>query len=149
MGREIRQGTLDAPSWEYIRTANTARRLYAPLGTRLGLGDHVRLTQRFVDAFAGKRAVKGWSEGVDPKAALKTPMVGKAEEGTAYFGAREQEGEKKKELGEEGPHTAAELDALAKDLKVSSLLVVCASRRSPSLLYSLWGDVFLFGRPTR
>lgn len=154
MGREIRQGTLDAPSWEYIRTANTARRLYAPLGTRLGLGDHVRLTQRFVDAFAGKRAVKGWSEGVDPKAALKTPMVGKAEEGTAYFGAREQEGEKKKELGEEGPHTAAELDALAKDLKTyQDLLYLHGLKddriRNPRMLRrrTLWKRLFvrLFG----
>ena len=115
MGRTIRSGTLDAPSWRYIRTANTARRLYAPLGTRLGLGDHVRLTQRFVDVFAGKRAVKGWSEGVDPKAALKTPMVGKGEEMKGFFDGSVETS------GAQEPHTEAELDQLAKDLKVRRL----------------------------
>lgn len=62
IGASIRSGILDAPSWAVIRIANTARRLYAPLGTRLTLGDHVRLTQRFVDALAGKRAEKTWEE---------------------------------------------------------------------------------------
>ncbi|KAK4705015.1 hypothetical protein P7C70_g1191, partial [Phenoliferia sp. Uapishka_3] len=114
MGREIRSGTLDAPSWTYIRTANTARRLYAPLGTRLGLGDHVRLTQRFVDAFAGKKAVKGWSEGVDPKRALMTPMVEKGSSQNGYFDGEE---EVQGATEEEGPHSADELDDLARDLK--------------------------------
>ncbi|GAA5884001.1 hypothetical protein JCM6882_002097 [Rhodosporidiobolus microsporus] len=59
----LRSGILDAPSWAHLRLANTARRLYAPLGTRLTLGDHVRLTQRFVDALVGKVAVKKWGEG--------------------------------------------------------------------------------------
>lgn len=62
IGSSIRGGILDAPSWSHLRAANTARRLYAPLGTKLTLGDHVRLTQRFVDALAGKRAEKKWDE---------------------------------------------------------------------------------------
>ncbi|GAA5938496.1 hypothetical protein JCM1841_006046 [Sporobolomyces salmonicolor] len=62
IGTSIRSGILDAPSWSYIRLANTCRRLYAPLGTKLSLGDHVRLTQRFVDALAGKMAVRRWEE---------------------------------------------------------------------------------------
>lgn len=62
IGSSIRSGILDAPSWSHLRAANTARRLYAPLGTKLTLGDHVRLTQRFVDALAGKRAEKKWDE---------------------------------------------------------------------------------------
>ncbi|GAA6025795.1 hypothetical protein JCM11491_003228 [Sporobolomyces phaffii] len=62
IGTSIRSGILDAPSWSHLRAANTARRLYAPLGTQLTLGDHVRLTQRFVDALAGKRAEKKWDE---------------------------------------------------------------------------------------
>ncbi|GAA6059126.1 hypothetical protein JCM10212_003873 [Sporobolomyces blumeae] len=62
IGRTIRSGILDAPSWSHLRAANTARRLYAPLGTKLTLGDHVRLTQRFVDALAGKRAERRWDE---------------------------------------------------------------------------------------
>lgn len=62
IGASIRAGILDAPSWAVIRLANTCRRLYAPLGTRLTLGDHVRLTQRFVDALCGRRAEKTWDE---------------------------------------------------------------------------------------
>ncbi|GAA5871807.1 hypothetical protein JCM1840_004004 [Sporobolomyces johnsonii] len=65
IGTSIRSGILDAPSWAFLRLANTCRRLYAPLGTRLSLGDHVRLTQRFVDALAGKRAVRRWEESGD------------------------------------------------------------------------------------
>lgn len=62
IGASIRSGILDAPSWAIIRLANTCRRLYAPLGTRLTLGDHVRLTQRFVDALCGRRAEKSWHD---------------------------------------------------------------------------------------
>lgn len=62
IGFSIRSGILDAPSWSVIRLANTCRRLYAPLGTKLSLGDHVRLTQRFVDALMGKRAERTWEE---------------------------------------------------------------------------------------
>ncbi|GAA5927385.1 hypothetical protein JCM3775_002532 [Rhodotorula graminis] len=64
IGASIRSGILDAPSWSVIRIANTARRLHAPLGTSLTLGDHVRLTQRFVDALAGKKADRTWDEAV-------------------------------------------------------------------------------------
>lgn len=62
IGASIRSGILDAPSWSTIRLANTCRRLYAPLGTRLTLGDHCRLTQRFVDALCGRRAEKSWDD---------------------------------------------------------------------------------------
>lgn len=73
MEEQIKSGILDAPSWKYIRAAHTARRLYAPLGTKLGLGDYVRLTQRFVDVLAnGKTAKSVFDESVSP---LKTPMV--------------------------------------------------------------------------
>lgn len=52
MHEQIRQGTIDSPDFRTVRIANTARRLYAPLGTTMTLGDHVHLTQRFVDVFA-------------------------------------------------------------------------------------------------
>ncbi|KAI5481332.1 hypothetical protein MNV49_004954 [Pseudohyphozyma bogoriensis] len=115
MGEQIRSGTLDAPSWTYIRLAHTARRLYAPLGTKLSLGDHVRLTQRFVDAFAGKRAARAWTEGVDPKTALKTPMVEKGKENGDYFDSDESAASQDEVAT--GPHSAEELEQLAKDLK--------------------------------
>jgi hypothetical protein len=78
----IRSGTLDSPSWSYIRLSHTARRLYAPHGTGLGLGDHVRLTQRFVDVFAKGKESARWVEGMDPRASLKGEMREKGEGGT-------------------------------------------------------------------
>lgn len=124
MGEQIRSGILDAPSWEFIRVANTARRLYAPLGTRLGLGDHVRLTQRFVDVLANKkRATTGWEEGLDAKVLLKKPMILRTNTGisttttsTLGFGGETsgvQVVEKKVPTSEE------EIEKLVQDLKVS------------------------------
>ena len=50
----IRAGMLDAPSWRVLNVAHTARRLYAPGGpSQMTLGEYVRLTQAFVDMFAG------------------------------------------------------------------------------------------------
>uniref|UniRef100_A0A0K3CPL7 BY PROTMAP: gi/472581825/gb/EMS19540.1/ acyltransferase [Rhodosporidium toruloides NP11] n=1 Tax=Rhodotorula toruloides TaxID=5286 RepID=A0A0K3CPL7_RHOTO len=85
IGASIRSGILDAPSWSVIRLANTARRLYAPLGTKLSLGDHVRLTQRFVDALMGKRAERTWDEmvglqGAEGASGLKSGAVEKKRE---------------------------------------------------------------------
>lgn len=92
ISRDIRSGILDSPSWSVLRAAHTARRLYAPLGTKLALGEHVRLTQRFVEGLSdeGRRAEKEWTEGESVKGVLKTPMVlvdeKKAAEGGDYFG---------------------------------------------------------------
>lgn len=46
----ISSGTIDAPSWDLVRSAKLASRMYAPLGTRMSLGDHVRLTRTFSEA---------------------------------------------------------------------------------------------------
>ncbi|KIM69808.1 hypothetical protein SCLCIDRAFT_13166 [Scleroderma citrinum Foug A] len=51
MQEQISSGTLDAPSWDLIRSAKLASRMYAPLGTRMSLGDYIRLTHAFVEAF--------------------------------------------------------------------------------------------------
>lgn len=48
---KISSGTIDSPSWDLIRTAKLAARMYAPLGTRMSLGDYVRLIRTFLDAF--------------------------------------------------------------------------------------------------
>lgn len=48
----IRSGILEAPTWEHIRNAKVAARLYAPLGTMMPLGEYVRLSRRFADVFA-------------------------------------------------------------------------------------------------
>ncbi|ESK96626.1 acyltransferase domain protein [Moniliophthora roreri MCA 2997] len=51
MHQQICHGTLDSPSWDLIRTSKLAARIYAPLGTRMSLGDHVRVVRTFLDAF--------------------------------------------------------------------------------------------------
>lgn len=48
---KISSGTFDSPSWDFIRTAKLAARMYAPLGTFMSLGDHVRLSRTFLEAF--------------------------------------------------------------------------------------------------
>ncbi|KAF8973156.1 hypothetical protein BDZ97DRAFT_1779746 [Flammula alnicola] len=48
---KISSGTLDSPSWDLIRTAKLAARMYAPLGTMMSLGDHVRIIRTFFEAF--------------------------------------------------------------------------------------------------
>ncbi|GJN94167.1 hypothetical protein Rhopal_007241-T1 [Rhodotorula paludigena] len=122
IGSSIRSGILDAPSWAVLRMANTARRLYAPLGTKLTLGDHVRLTQRFVDALAGKRAEKRWEEEAGEalrekgraEQVWKTPMLEKgaaksAQNGEGYFAIPTEKSDN--EDGQE------ELEKLRRDLK--------------------------------
>ncbi|KAG6920274.1 hypothetical protein DXG01_005043 [Tephrocybe rancida] len=46
----ISSGTINSPTWDLIRTAKLAARIYAPLGTRMSLGDHVRAIRSFLDA---------------------------------------------------------------------------------------------------
>ncbi|KAF9454000.1 hypothetical protein P691DRAFT_811784 [Macrolepiota fuliginosa MF-IS2] len=48
---KISSGTWSAPSWDLIRTAKLAARIYAPLGTSMTLGDYVRLSIAFLDIF--------------------------------------------------------------------------------------------------
>lgn len=52
---KISSGTFDSPSWELIRSAKLAARMYAPLGTMMTLGDHVRLVRTFLEAFKTPR----------------------------------------------------------------------------------------------
>ena len=51
MRRQISQGTVDAPSWEIPRSAKCAASIYATLGTRMSLGDYVRLVKAYIDVF--------------------------------------------------------------------------------------------------
>ncbi|KIJ68151.1 hypothetical protein HYDPIDRAFT_83038 [Hydnomerulius pinastri MD-312] len=51
MHQQISSRTIDAPSWDLVRSAKLASRIYAPLGTRMSLGDYVRVTRTFVEAF--------------------------------------------------------------------------------------------------
>ncbi|KAF8210471.1 hypothetical protein K438DRAFT_1916849 [Mycena galopus ATCC 62051] len=51
MYEQISSGTIDSPSWDLVRVAKLAARIYAPLGTRMTLGDHVRVVRTFLEAF--------------------------------------------------------------------------------------------------
>ncbi|KAH9957909.1 hypothetical protein BC827DRAFT_1261442 [Russula dissimulans] len=55
MRRLIANGTFDAPSWDLIRAAKMATPIYAPLGTAMSLGDYVRVTRTFLEAFKAGR----------------------------------------------------------------------------------------------
>ncbi|PPQ77225.1 hypothetical protein CVT25_011071 [Psilocybe cyanescens] len=48
---KISSGTFDSPSWDLIRTAKLTARMYAPLGTMMTLGDHVRIVRTFLEEF--------------------------------------------------------------------------------------------------
>ncbi|KAF9070113.1 hypothetical protein BDP27DRAFT_1392088 [Rhodocollybia butyracea] len=49
--QQISSGTFDSPSWNFVQLAKLAARMYAPLGTTMSLGDHVRITRTFLEAF--------------------------------------------------------------------------------------------------
>ncbi|KAH7916529.1 acyltransferase-domain-containing protein [Hygrophoropsis aurantiaca] len=51
MHHQISSRTIDSPSWDFVRSAKLASRIYVPLGTRMSLGDYVRVTRTFVEAF--------------------------------------------------------------------------------------------------
>ncbi|KAJ4483190.1 hypothetical protein J3R30DRAFT_3285480 [Lentinula aciculospora] len=48
---QISSGTFDSPSWHLVQLSKLAARMYAPLGTTMSLGDHVRITRTFLEAF--------------------------------------------------------------------------------------------------
>ncbi|KAJ3829971.1 hypothetical protein EV361DRAFT_897945 [Lentinula raphanica] len=48
---QISSGTFDSPSWHLVQLAKLAARMYAPLGTTMSLGDHVKITRTFLEAF--------------------------------------------------------------------------------------------------
>ncbi|SCV68158.1 BQ2448_279 [Microbotryum intermedium] len=58
------------------------------LYTKVSLGKHVRLTQRFVEGLTGRKAIKPWQEGEDVKGVLKAPMR-QTRPGEDYFGFEE------------------------------------------------------------
>jgi glycerol-3-phosphate O-acyltransferase/dihydroxyacetone phosphate acyltransferase len=62
MHQLISSGTFDSPSWDLVRTSKLAARIYAPLGTQMSLGDHVRLSCTFLEAFKGSPTDEGTAE---------------------------------------------------------------------------------------
>lgn len=102
MQRQISAGTYDAPSWDIVRCAKLAARVYAPLGTHMALGEHVRVCRAFVEAFK-------WAE-----------AEGKADgSATAGGGTTSGEDEEDEEVVKK---KCAFVNALRRDLKVYSVL---------------------------
>lgn len=54
-----------------IIAAKTAARLYVPLGTRMSLGDYVRVTRTFTEAFKAAAAVHDEDAGPEDKSRIK------------------------------------------------------------------------------
>ncbi|KAF9428033.1 hypothetical protein BGZ94_003558 [Podila epigama] len=55
----VRSNLLDAEDWETVRLGHVARKLYAgDLGTRISLGQYVRLTRKFVSALSHNNTAK-------------------------------------------------------------------------------------------
>ena len=100
--QQISSGTIDAPSWDIIRCAKLATRMYAPLGTRMALGDYVRLCRAFVEAFK------------------YADVEGRVENSTATSGSEEEDEELVKTR-------CAFINALRRDIRVTiSLTYYCA-----------------------
>ena len=103
MQSQISSGTIYAPSWNTVRVAKLAARMYAPLGTRMTLGDHVRVTRMFADAFSGRIPQK-WDE---------------SEEKNGWGSDRSDSVEREPTPGDN--ERQLKRDALAKDLGVSTV----------------------------
>jgi glycerol-3-phosphate O-acyltransferase/dihydroxyacetone phosphate acyltransferase len=62
MHQQISAGTFDSPSWDILRSAKLAARIYAPLGTSMSLGDFVRLVRAYIDVF---KTAQGGTDHID------------------------------------------------------------------------------------
>ncbi|KAG8974103.1 hypothetical protein FRC05_007851 [Tulasnella sp. 425] len=65
MHAQLSSNTIDSPSWDLVRVAKTAARIYVPLGTRMRLGDWVRVVARFVEGLAKPGDVNGAGTGAE------------------------------------------------------------------------------------
>ncbi|KAG8950169.1 hypothetical protein FRC00_007851 [Tulasnella sp. 408] len=63
MHAQLSSNTIDSPSWDLVRVAKSAARIYVPLGTRMRLGDWVRVVARFVEGLA--KPAEGTGAGTD------------------------------------------------------------------------------------
>lgn len=63
MRAQLSSNMNDAPSWDVVRIAKAAARIYAPFGTRMQLGDWVRVVGRFVEGFTLDQTKAGEVDG--------------------------------------------------------------------------------------
>lgn len=116
---QISAGTLDAPCWDVILTAKVAARIYAPLGTRMTLGDHVRVVRAFVESF--KKTGKSWTQGHDRTGSWDQTVAFPSDQDHQRDRVTGADAQTRKE--EEMKHDEA-VDLLAKDLMVSGAAYV-------------------------
>ncbi|KAJ7072102.1 hypothetical protein C8F01DRAFT_1243181 [Mycena amicta] len=74
MTEQITSGTFDSPSWDLVRVSKLAARMYAPLGTRMSLGDYVRVVRTFLEAFKAAEPVPGSDPAQDQETAELTRL---------------------------------------------------------------------------
>ena len=72
---QLSTGTIDAPSWEIVRVSKTATRMYAPLGTRMTLGDWVRVVRTFVGGFSHEKTQSHPAQDDDENQELISQLV--------------------------------------------------------------------------
>ncbi|KAF9344993.1 hypothetical protein BGX26_003669 [Mortierella sp. AD094] len=107
----VRSTLLDAQDWDTVRVGHTARKLYGGnLGTRISLGQYVRLTRKFVAAFSQHKQESAAI--AEPKATTATGAEGKNGEATE---SSRDSSEMKRPVNM-STETAAKIDELAKDL---------------------------------
>ena len=124
MADQISGGTLDAPSWDVISTAKVAASIYAPLGTNMSLGDHVRVVRAFVEGF--KKAGKGWNEGRQRSRSWIELDVGGSPPG--QVDSHEAIADRAEEMRrKDARRYDLDVDLLAQDLKVIEFLWLCCS----------------------
>ncbi|KAF9396106.1 hypothetical protein CPC16_005030 [Podila verticillata] len=96
----VRSNLLDAQDWDTVRLGHVARKIYAgDLGTRISLGQYVRLTRKFVAAFSRHPHV--------------VTTDGKSEDGNS---SGDSDSSSEKTVNEMDQETILKIDALAKDL---------------------------------
>lgn len=100
---------------KYDIVAHTARRLYAPLGTSLSLGEHIRVTQKFVDIFTGKYRN---TDNTEYNKKEDSTSYGDDESVQAFVDSTLRQKEKQQKLDIE----PAVLQQLVQDLKVKKII---------------------------
>jgi glycerol-3-phosphate O-acyltransferase/dihydroxyacetone phosphate acyltransferase len=114
----VRSNLLDADDWQTVRVGHVARKLYAgDLGTRISLGQYVRLTQKFVSAF-GQHKQESLKEKQDQERSNQ--------ENSGSDGENSDSLEKQQPV-KMNADTARKMDELAADLAVSWFILQCVN----------------------
>jgi glycerol-3-phosphate O-acyltransferase/dihydroxyacetone phosphate acyltransferase len=131
----VRSTLLDAQDWQTVRIGHTARRLYGgDLGTRISLGQYVRLTRKFVSAF-GQHKQETAEAGVTHAKNGETLKV-RGDEGLQSTEADSLDMKQPVKMDAE---VAQKIDKLAEALAVS---------RSVDELIEHWKSVGVLSQPT-